>query len=481
MVINSHTSLDDLVKSRSQACEVSRCHPVHSPSYFWQASSKSLSIRALILASIAKGTSVISNILQADDTQACLQALNDLGVVYSVAGDKLYITGKNLGEAADLATTINPPTPNSTQPVSLDLKASGITLRFLMAVLCARKFGPRIILNGDPSLQRRNSQPLCDALKELGYTQSTLNPHLPTTIHGGGLSGGHISLSPHTSSQFLSALLIATPLATRPTEITLTAPPRSASYIKLTLHLMRKFGIVVQHNPDLTHFVITPGVYQAQHCSIEADMSSMCYLWAWSAIHQLNLTVRNVPQESQQGDRQFLKVLQRLGCNFVSSPPPPESSANHHPPLTTITITPHNQPQLIGGFTVDLSDMPDQMMTLAVLATLSDAPITITGIDVVRGHECDRIEACTTILHSLTVPTVATAGSITIWPMHTPPSSKICIPTFDDHRIAMAFSLLASKHPNIQIASPYVVTKSFPDFYKMLAELGCWFRVVSPQ
>ena len=457
------------------------CDPVASATYSWQAPSKSLSLRALILASIAEGTSVITQLLMAHDTQACLVALRQLGgrLQRSATIDDTYIIdGTACGLGAMLIPTASDPAACVAYPpsVRLELGGSGVTLRLLLALLAARCRGPVVQLDGDPSLRRRSSGPLLTALRDLGYTKMPASAGcVPLSLPPGGLQGGGITLPATISSQFLSALLIAAPFAAEPTEIQLTAPPLSVSYITLTVEMIRRFGVRVWHNDDLTELRVQPGRYQAQHYRVEADMSSLCYLWAFAVIHQVPLAVAQVPCDSSQGDRRFMDVLTRLGCKFHYSAAADQPAGE--PSSRTVSIEPPQVLDLAQPRHFDLSDMPDQMPTLAVLATLGEAPLTIGGIAVVRGHECDRIAACAAILKGLGVRTAATESSMTVWPMTTPPQVATCVRTYGDHRLAMAFSLLASKYPHIQIAEPHVVAKSFPGFYHMLAELGCVFTV----
>lgn len=468
-----------------QAGAVLRCDPVDQVTYLWKASSKSLSLRALLLASIADGSSVITQLLMAHDTQACLGSLRRLGGRWQChpGGDDgdcdTYTTdGTASGLGAMLSSTAGGSAPclHRSRHVQLALGGSGVTLRLLLALLAARSCGPVVRLDGDPSLRRRSSEPLVGALRDLGYTQIPASAAcLPLSLPPGGLRGGGITLSPTISSQFLSALLMAAPFAAAPTEIKLTAPPVSSSYITLTVEMMHRFGMPVWHNEDLTELRVQPGRYQAQRYRVEADMSSVCYLWAWAVIHKVRLAVAQLPRDSSQGDRRFMDVLTQLGCAFHDSEADDQPSWGAK--TRTIRIEPPQVLDLATPRHIDLSDMPDQMPTLAVLATLGDAPLTIGGIGVVRGHECDRIAACEDIFRHLGVRTAATESSITIWPMSCPPRVATCIRTYSDHRLAMAFSLLASKYPHIQIAEPHVVAKSFPGFYDMLAELGCVFAV----
>ena len=457
---SSSGSLERLLQPSCDSCQVEHIHVKPCVEYPWHVSSKSLSIRALLLASFAQGRSCVSHLLDSDDTMTCLKALQTLNVKIQSISDTTIIHGGIHG--------------SDRTPLCIHCGASGITLRFLMALLAARTQGPPITLMGEPSLCARNSQPLCDALIQLGYhdqnqsSQSVLSPTLPMRIEASGLKGGDLHLNHEMSSQFLSAVLSAAPLAHAPTHITLSQTPRSANYIHLTIQSMKQFGVDCKHNPTLTEFVIHPTQYQACNLSVEADMSSLCTLFMWAAIHGVKLCVPNFPAQTYQGDGRFSDVLKKFNCQISLHPHDSNSE------MVSIQVNPPHQ--LRGGFSIDLSDMPDQVPTVAMLATQADAPVTLNRIGVVRGHECDRIAACESTCKALNIRCLSTSDSLKIWPMNrTDPHPKHPLDTFSDHRMAMALSILATKHRHLRIAKPYVVKKSFPGFYHMLADLGCVF------
>ena len=439
-------SIDELLLPSTEACKVLTCSPHQELTYHWHVPSKSLSIRGLILASLAQGTSTLSPFAKSQDTEACMDALTSLGVSLSLSDDQLTVKGCGV------------PLNNGNSEVYVG--GSGITLRFLIATLMAGSSG-QYILTGNDSLKQRGSGPLINAVSKLSYGSIHAQHNSPPiTLRPQGLGGGTVCLPATGSSQFLSALLMAAPLADSPITISLghlDEPPHGASYIRLTLEAMAAFGITAEVAPNLSEFHLKPSSYQSCDYLVELDMSSLCYLWMWAALHGVTITVSNFHHGSLQGDKNFLTVLNKMGCQIDLG-------------QKSMVISGPNK--LRGGFEIGMQDMPDQMLTLAALAAVSSAPITMKNIGVVRNHECDRIAAAETVLKLIGCRTESTTSSLTVWPMDQPPKSQT-LPTMGDHRVAMSFAVLASKLPCLQIKSPWVVAKTFPAFYHMLADLGC--------
>lgn len=442
------SSIDELLLPGTKACKVVTCSPHQELTYPWRVPSKSLSIRGLILAALAKGTSTLSPFARSQDTEACMNALTSLGVWLSLRDDQLTVRGCG--------------GPLSHGNSEVYVGGSGITLRFLIATLMAGSSGKHV-LTGNESLKQRGSGTLINAVNKLSY--GSIQAHHdspPITLRPQGLGGGTVCLPATGSSQFLSAFLIAAPLADAPITIRLGQledPPHGASYIRLTLEAMAAFGITPHVTPNLSRFYLKPSCYQSCDYLVEPDMSSLCYLWMWAALHGVTITVRNFHQGSLQGDKNFIAVLKKMGCQIE---------------LSQETMVISGPRKLRGGFEVAMQDMPDQMLTLAALAAVSSAPITMKDIGVVRNHECDRIAAAETVLKLIGCRTQSTASSLTVWPLDQPPKAQ-ALPTMGDHRVAMSFAVLASKFPCLHIKSPWVVAKTFPAFYHMLADLGCGY------
>jgi 3-phosphoshikimate 1-carboxyvinyltransferase len=252
------------------------------------------------------------------------------------------------------------------------------------------------------------------------------------------------------SSQFLSALIMVAPLATRPVEITIKGVLSSKPYIDLTLGVMEDFGVVV-HRQGYQGFTISPQQYESPGgYEIEADASSASYFFAAPAICGGSIEVANVSQDVQQGDFRFLMVLAEMGC-----------SVSYKKASTLVAGA-----ERLNGLDVNMEDISDTAMTLAVIAPFAETPTTIRGIASSRHKETDRIAAVYRELTRLGVRVEERWDGLKIFPCERFTPGRI--QTYDDHRIAMAFSLIGLRVPGIEIENPGCVAKTFPNFFDML-------------
>lgn len=296
--------------------------------------------------------------------------------------------------------------------------------------------------------------PLLDSLMELGchivYDQGSTAGHFPFTLHASGFHKNHISVNIDTSSQFLSALLIVSCLS----ESDFTTQIKGShgmAYIEMTRKMMEQFG--VRTSKCGTHAFLTKAGqhYIPLEYQVEPDVSAACYFYAMSPLLNIPVLVRHVHNNSLQGDVAFIDILQKMGCTAEDTP----QGILVTPPLDGVCH----------GISADLSACSDQAITLAAIAPFADSPTTITGIGHIRFQESDRIAAVTTELSKMGIRCRADHSSITISP-GTPRPSKV--DTYDDHRMAMGFSLIGLRSPGIIIRNPQCCRKTFENYFQVL-------------
>jgi 3-phosphoshikimate 1-carboxyvinyltransferase len=393
--------------------------------------SKSLTNRALVCAAFADGTSTIEGSLVADDTEAMLVALAELGVDVQRDGTTLVVEGADGGVPAG--------------PVELDARLSGTTARFLAPVL-ATGAGP-YRLDGLPPLRARPMGPVVEALRALGtdVVEEGEPGHLPLTISGAA-RGGRVELPGHVSSQFLSGLLLAGPLFPDGVSVHLTTPLVSLPYVELTRSVMRAFGASV----DAT--TVEPGGYRATTYAVEPDASAASYFFAAAAITGGRVTVEGLGAGALQGDVAFVDLLERMGASVERGD-------------AGITVTGTGE---LHGITADLADLSDTVQTLAAVAVFADSPTSITGVDFIRRKETDRIAHTVANLRRCGIEATEDADGLTVHP-GVPTAARI--ETHDDHRMAMSFALLGLRVAGIDIADPDCVAKTYPGFFADLEQL----------
>ncbi|PAZ15859.1 3-phosphoshikimate 1-carboxyvinyltransferase [Streptomyces sp. SA15] len=399
--------------------------------------SKSLTNRALLLAAAADGTSVLATPLISDDTMAFRRALGDLGARVQPSDDDgaWQVTGLGRG-------------PKGTGRIWC--ADAGTAARFLPP-LAAAGHGD-FVFTGSDQLTARPVAPLADALRRLGAEVHTgPGGTLPLRVRAQGLDGGALEVDGSLSSQFLSGLLMAGPLL-RGGLLLGVRELVSRPYVDMTLALMRHFGADVAENTP-GEFAIRPTGYRAADLGVEPDASTASYFLAAAAVTGRTVTVRGLGRGSLQGDVRFAEVLERAGARV-------------HRGEEAISVT--GTGTLRGGFTVDMGDISDTFMTLAAIAPLADAPLTIRGIGHARLKESDRIEAVARNLRALGVRTDTGRDWITVHPGSTYPARIAC---HRDHRIAMAFSVLNLRTRNLTLDDPGCVAKTFPGFHEELHRL----------
>ncbi len=430
--------------------------------------SKSLTNRALLLAALANGKTKITNALFADDTLYLVKALQTLGFDVQLDEERKEMTIAGLGGKIPK------------KKAHLFIGNAGTAARFLTAFLTLGH--GEYILDGEPRMRERPIGDLADALTQIGAHIAPLSPRakeeckeisLPLKITANGLSGGNVKITGNISSQFLSALLMVAPYAQNPIEIILSTKLVSKPYVEMTLAVMRDFGVkVIRNGEQYFSIPITPYHLPAPCFStasildpqrptddfssiypIEADASAASYFFAAPAICGGTVQLANLSRASVQGDIQFLDVLTQMGCLVEETHNGLRVTA--HPPVR--------------GIDVDLRDLPDVAPTLAAIAPFASSPTRIRGIASARFKETDRIHALCTELTRLGVHVEEYEDGMTIQPCQN--FQPAVIQTYNDHRMAMAFSLIGLRFDGVTIENPSCVSKTFPHFFDVLQTL----------
>jgi 3-phosphoshikimate 1-carboxyvinyltransferase len=397
--------------------------------------SKSLSNRALVISSLAEGKSCLNNVLHSDDTQYMMSHLRTLGISLQAVADQIDIEGCG-GEFLPLQA-------------ALYCGNAGTTVRFLTA-LCALVPGAQVV-TGDQRMQARPIHDLVEALAGLGVDIQDTRGCPPVTVRSDVLRGGDVRVQAHLSSQYLSALLMIAPYAQQPVSLEVVGEMVSESYVELTLDVMAGFGVTVRR-PEPRRFIIPQQHYRGRTFTIEGDVTSAGYWWALAALTGGRITVQNVQLSSHQGDIEFLRVLQRMGCTITQEE----------------GVTVQAPRRLSSPGVVDMNRLPDGVMTLAVLAALAQGETRIVNVANLRIKESDRLAALVTELRRVGIEAEELPDGLRIQGGE-PRAADI--ETYADHRMAMSFAILGARVPGMRIGTPECVSKSYPTFYEQLRAL----------
>jgi 3-phosphoshikimate 1-carboxyvinyltransferase len=406
--------------------------------------SKSISNRALLLAALAHGRTTLVNLLESEDTELMIAALRQLGVDVGQTGDVWSVAGRG------------GPLVTCDGRWHLDLGLAGTAFRPLTAVLTLGH--GTFELDGTPRMRKRPIGDLVTALEPLGGRIRYLDQpgYPPLEVTGTGLAGGTTRIDGSVSSQFLTALLMAAPLARGAVTVDVIGELVSRPYLDITLHMMRHFGAEVSHQ-DYRQFSVAPGGYRSPgRYLVEGDASSASYFLAAGAIRGGGVTVRGVGADSVQGDVAFVDVLSAMGARVERN----SDSITVHPPATG----------RLRALDANLNHIPDAAMTAAVLALFADGTTTIRNIGNWRVKETDRLHAMATELRKLG----AAVDEGSDWIAVTPPTRwrTAEIDTYGDHRMAMCFSLAPLGGVTVTIRDPDCVAKTFPDYFQRFDALS---------
>jgi 3-phosphoshikimate 1-carboxyvinyltransferase len=406
--------------------------------------SKSITNRALLIAALAEGESVLTGALFSDDTRYMAEALNAVGidVVADDIGEQFTVKGSGGHIPAAKA--------------NIFVGNSGTTMRFLTAALALGQGTYRV--DGIPRMRQRPIKPLIDALNDLGGNvvseEGTGCP--PVVVEANGLRGGRVAVSGDTSSQYFTGLLIAGPYAEQGIEIEAIGDLVSKPYIEITASVMASFGVEVEVDREhWRRFRIAPGQrYQGRRYHIEPDASNASYFFAAAAITGGRIRVDGLGSSSAQGDLHYVDALAQMGARVTIAEDYVEVTG---PPVGELR-----------GVDVDMNAISDTAQTLAAIAPFANGPTTIRGVEHMRHKETDRVSALATELRRLGQEVEERPDGLRIEPRPVRPAA---VETYDDHRMAMSFAIAALRAPGVRILDPGCVAKTFPAFFERLAEI----------
>ncbi|GAB5404258.1 MAG: 3-phosphoshikimate 1-carboxyvinyltransferase [Aureliella sp.] len=405
--------------------------------------SKSITNRAIVCAALASGTSNLTGVLDSEDTHVMIEAWKSLGV--DLQHDTSERTLRVLGTAGQLPSKSG----------ELFIANSGTTIRFLTAALAACQGD--FVLDGVPRMRERPIADLINAINQLGSVVTSQNSAAPSCppvrVQASGLSGGKVEIAGNISSQYLSGIMMASPMAKGDVEIHVTGELVSVPYVEMTAEVMRSFGGQLTMDSDHNMSIRNSG-YRAANYQVEPDASAASYFWAAAAITGGQATVEGLSRNSLQGDVGFCDVLERMGCTVDWS----EDS-----------ITVHGAKQL-RGIDVDMADISDTVQTLASVAMFADGATTVRGVAHNRVKETDRISDLATELKRMGASVEEFHDGLRIVP-----PQKILpaeIETYSDHRMAMSMALVGLRSPGIVIRDPGCTGKTYPGYFEEMAQFA---------
>lgn len=403
--------------------------------------SKSITNRALLIAALASGVSVIEGALFSDDTRYMAAALKSLGI--KVEADETASRYVVEGAGGRIAHT----------EADLFIGNAGTAARFLTAFITLGNGLYR--LDGIPRMRQRPIGDLLDALRELGCDiRSEHEPGcLPIMVHAKGLRGGRTTVASEASSQYLTALLLVAPYATDTVTIEVAGSLSSEPYIDMTLRMMRQWGVEVNQHEALRYTIAGSQTYGCRTYRVEPDASGASYFFAAAAVTGGRVRVEGIGYDSLQGDVAFVDVLEQMGCSV-------DKGADHIDVMG---------PARLHGVEVDMNPISDTVMTLAAIAPFADSPTNIHNVAHIRHKESDRIHAVATELRRIGVNVDDRPDGLTIYPCDD--IKGVAIDTYDDHRMAMSFAVTGLRAPGIAIREPECINKTFPDFFERLERL----------
>ena len=448
--------------------------------------SKSITNRALLLAAMCKGKCILKGVLFSDDSRAFLSCLNTLGYRLDINEDEktVIIEGgagtipSKMPILSDAADSHSPEETDSHIPI-LNVGSAGTAARFLTVFLAFA--GGEYHLDSSQQMRRRPMEPLISDLRNAGVEITCLEEegHFPFMIKSSGISVSEMSSNTDVSSQFASAILMAAPLLKKDLTLKLEGSRTNGSYINITLNMMSQFGfrfertddtILIHSGYDQNHAqtelilnndvqnrnsgstpewqINNPSVYD-----IEPDMSAACYFYAMAPICGKIMQVHGVHPYSMQGDFQFMKTLEMLGCQMEDDP----AGVVLYPPVN----------EAYPGIDINMKDYSDQTMTMAVVAAFASSPSSIHDIGHIRFQESDRLNAIITELNRLGCKCTSIEENTGIY-IEPKSLHGASIETYDDHRIAMAFALTGLRIPGVTILNPMCCRKTFENYFDVL-------------
>lgn len=410
--------------------------------------SKSITNRALLIAALAEGDTILKGALFSNDAKNMLACLSILGIKMEIDEENETITVQGCGGRLPV------------REASVNVGSAGTAARFLTALLA---FSAGVYhLDASKQMKKRPMKPLLDALIKLGalISYDEAEGHFPFTIDSRAVRGGEISLDTCISSQFLSAVVMTGFLLPDGLKVNIAGGRESLPYVDMTARVMESFGMkpqVVCENGAVSYILKDGDTYKGRKYEIEPDVSAACYFYAMAEILGCRAQVKNVHLDSIQGDIEFVKLLTKMGAKL-------EEEADG-------IILSGAKDGCYEGIEANLNSFSDQSLTLAAVSAFAKSPTKITGIAHIRLQESDRLLAIKNELEKLGIGAVMGDGEISIFPKEMD-GQDVEIETYDDHRVAMAFALVGLRRAGVIIKNPDCSAKTFNDYFKVLDEIG---------
>jgi len=400
-------------------------------------SNKSYTHRAIFLASLAIDKSIIKNILRSGDTNATINACKNFGVEIKDVGDDITVTSASV---LKLQSNI------------IDAANSGTTIRIATAISALAN--DKIVLTGDSSLKKRPMQPLLDALESLGAKCSSSNGNPPISVSG-EIKGGEVKIPGDISSQFISALMITAPKLENGLILNIQGKLVSKPYIDATITMMKKFGVEVETKTPYKKYVIPEQNYKATTLTIPSDFSSLALLLSAAVLLGENLTIQVSTGSMPQADEAIIDILEIMGVVITLD-------------KNTIKI---KSPEKLDGGKFDLSDSPDLIPAIAILALKTSKPIEIFNVEHARYKETDRITMIARELTKLGIKVVEKKDGLIL--NYSDNLTSADLNPENDHRLFMAFCIAGMYVGNCTISDPESVEISYPNFISEMKRIGC--------
>lgn len=403
--------------------------------------SKSITNRALVCAALAEGPSLLQGALESEDTRLMAEAWQQLGIAVDWPAGSQQLRIEGCGGRLPV------------QHAHLHLGNSGTSMRFLTAALtgCQGQF----TLSGVPRMHQRPIGDLIAALTQLGghlHSLNTADPRCPPLqIDADGLAGGEARVAGDISSQFLSGLMMAAPLARGPVRLEVIGQLVSQPYVAMTARLMQRFGVDVLGPVTGPLVIEAPSAYRGCELLIEPDASAASYFWGAAAITGGTVMVEGLSEQSLQGDVAFTEVLEQMGCRRRRLPEGIEITGGR-----------------LRGITIDMGPISDTVQTLAAVSLFAEGTTHIHGVGHNRYKETDRISDLATELRKLGAEVQEHSDGLSITPGRLLAAR---LATYNDHRMAMSFSLIGLRHDQVWIENPGCTAKTYPNYFDDLQQL----------
>ena len=405
--------------------------------------SKSITNRALLLATLADGTSLLSGVLFSDDSRHFIDCVKELG--FDIKVDEGHSVVQIAGKGGEIPL----------KEAKIDVGSAGTAARFMAATLGVSN--GTYHLNSSEQMKKRPMAPLINSLKELGCEVifDEEENHFPFTLKSNGFEKNEIEINIDSSSQFLSALMIASVLCKDDFKINVSGS-HGMAYIDMTAKMMEQFGVSCKKNEESGIYFYTKArqKYVSKEYEIEPDASAAAYFYAMCPLLGITVCVPGIHFDSLQGDVQFIRILEKMGCEANDSD-------------KGVVLSPPKDGKY-QGIDINMSACSDQAITLAAIAPFAQTPTRITGIGHIRLQESDRLSAIANELTKMGINVDEKDDEITIHPGKPKPS---LVETYDDHRMAMGFSLIGLRAEGIVIDNPMCCKKTFENYFDKLDEV----------